>query len=811
MPLEVITDKGLDDLRDVREGVHVLGWDPKHGEIVQKLAKIQRIICNGSFYCINDRVLLYADQSVMIGEAAIHAKLLKVGDELTGLDGRPVPIYSIKKIVGKYAFYRTEVAGNHTYFLNGLLMHNASRFWVGGTGTWDASTTTNWAASTGGAGGSSAPTSADTATFDASSGTGTCTLSGAPACAGMDASASSVLTFTGTGTLTCAGDWALVSGLTITGWTGAITFTGTGAQKITTAANSLKMNMTINSNAGSYTLQDAFTQGSTNSITLTKGTFDTNGQTCSFGSISSNNLNTRTLTFGASNITFNGNTTNLSATTGPSTITFNLSSSTITISAGSGIQVGKTLTLGTLSITAGGSVSLSATGGLTVGTLTRTGTASTGAGIAFSSSITCTGTLTLNGNSTTNRLLVNSGTLGTAQTVSAATLVASYLDVQDITAAGAANWDISACTGLSGDCGGNTGITFTSPTTQHFTNVNGGNWNTAANWTSRVPLPQDDAIIDTAFGASKTLTIQQPRLGAAFDCSSATWTTAFTISLSNAVSVYGSFTLKSGITFTMGASDLALSGRGSHTFTSAGITFTGRINTTCGAGTYTQQDDITVSQNSSNAFETTSSGTWDANGHNITLTGASGGFLLGGGTTVKLGSGTWETQGTGGWNAGATIVDGGSTIKFSNSTATAMTFQGGNNSVYGTVWWARGASTGNITINTGSIYAVFKDTGTAAHSLIFQTGTTIVHTFGSFVATGSVGNLITVKSSSAGTGAKFRATCPFFAGANTTSVSGNTGVVFAAGYGNINCDWLSMQDIQMSQIQTFLGLHEVWV
>jgi hypothetical protein len=52
----------------------------------------------------------------------------------------------------------------------------ATRFWVGGTGTWDASDTTHWAATTNGAGGASVPSSADTVTFDASSGGGTVTV-----------------------------------------------------------------------------------------------------------------------------------------------------------------------------------------------------------------------------------------------------------------------------------------------------------------------------------------------------------------------------------------------------------------------------------------------------------------------------------------------------------------------------------------------------------------------------------------------------------------------------------------------------------
>lgn len=53
----------------------------------------------------------------------------------------------------------------------------ANRFWVGGTGTWDASDTTHWASTTGGAGGASVPGTADAVILDASSGGGTVTPS----------------------------------------------------------------------------------------------------------------------------------------------------------------------------------------------------------------------------------------------------------------------------------------------------------------------------------------------------------------------------------------------------------------------------------------------------------------------------------------------------------------------------------------------------------------------------------------------------------------------------------------------------------
>jgi hypothetical protein len=52
----------------------------------------------------------------------------------------------------------------------------ANRYWVGGSGTWDSSNTTNWSATSGGAGGASVPVAADIAFLDANSGAVTVTL-----------------------------------------------------------------------------------------------------------------------------------------------------------------------------------------------------------------------------------------------------------------------------------------------------------------------------------------------------------------------------------------------------------------------------------------------------------------------------------------------------------------------------------------------------------------------------------------------------------------------------------------------------------
>lgn len=98
----------------------------------------------------------------------------------------------------------------------------ASRYWVGGNGTWNASSTANWSATSGGAAGASAPTTADAVIFDANSGTGTCSVQSGATTSTVTFNTATVLlsvganvTFTGAFTLT-AGSIALnASELTI--------------------------------------------------------------------------------------------------------------------------------------------------------------------------------------------------------------------------------------------------------------------------------------------------------------------------------------------------------------------------------------------------------------------------------------------------------------------------------------------------------------------------------------------------------------------------------------------------------------------
>jgi hypothetical protein len=130
----------------------------------------------------------------------------------------------------------------------------ASRFWVGGSGDWDAATTTHWAATSGGAGGQSVPGSSDTVTFDASSGGGTVTRS-------VDVTVQSITCGAFTGTLDFSVHNKNATLTATTPWNSS----GSGAR-------------TIKLGSGTYSLTSTSTTGGVvnrwNNNTVTNETFD---------------------------------------------------------------------------------------------------------------------------------------------------------------------------------------------------------------------------------------------------------------------------------------------------------------------------------------------------------------------------------------------------------------------------------------------------------------------------------------------------------------------------------------------------------
>lgn len=184
----------------------------------------------------------------------------------------------------------------------------ANRYWVGGSGTWNTTSTTNWSTASGGASGASAPTATDSVFFDSNSnvGTGAFTVTvSAAVCLDFNAPGTSTaldgaMTLAmGTSTLTVSGSWTnQATNFSITGTTGTITFNATTSKTITSNGVSFGCNVTFSGTGGTWQLQDALTTASSNTTTLTLGTLDLNNKSLTTGVFSSTNTNTRSIGFG---------------------------------------------------------------------------------------------------------------------------------------------------------------------------------------------------------------------------------------------------------------------------------------------------------------------------------------------------------------------------------------------------------------------------------------------------------------------------------------------------------------------------------
>lgn len=769
LPLETVTDKGILDLSELKKGMRVLALDEKGKEVTNRVESVERIVSHGVYYCVNDRMLLYENQSIRANGNVIHAKQLKLGDELVALGGKTVVVHELKKIKGRYIFYRLKVDGDHQYFLNGILVHNASRFWVGGTGAMDGSTTTNIAATSGGAGGASYPTSSDDMTFDALSNATayTVTYSGTNNCLNLTLGAPLVgaLTWAGSTAIGVFGNFSVASGTTRT-YTGTITFSATSTGKtITMNTVVLAGSVTFNGSGGGWTLQDTFDIG-TGTLTLTNGTLDTNGVTVTCGVAASglggftSAAGTSTLTLGASTFNINNSCSfiqvdNLNANT--SSIVYNTQNNNA-FNGG-----GKTFN----NVTINGAATQQNLGGTnTFANLTLTGSAVKTHQFMMTNNQTVTTLLTIAGNSVTNRVLVLSGLVGTASTITAANATVSNADFMDITGAGAFGWNLSGISGNSGDCGGNSGITFTTPADQHFTNTSGGTWSTSGNWTSRVPLPQDNVFFDLTFTTSRTVTADMPRMGANISWASAAWTTSLTWTSTITMATYGTVALITGLSIT-GSGTLDFRGRTAVSLTSFSVSIAWLVRMSGPGGTLSLGDALLTTSQLRIEY-----GNFNASNNNVTCT------LFNNGSTsqtrtITMGSGTWTITGVGstvfdGLTTGLTINGDTALIKITDTTNGVLTFAGGGKTYYN-LWFARGASTGSITISGSNIFNQFKDTGTAAHSILFTAATT--QRIADWQVSGAGGGVRTI--------------------INSTTTGIHT--LIKTGGGQVSADWLDIQ------------------
>ena len=668
----------------------------------------------------------------------------------------------------------------------------AEKYWVGGSGN-ISDNTNHWSDSDGGAPGAVLPGSGDNVNFTVNSSTiaYTVTVNVYFPCGSMIWAnpLEGSPTLAGSSTLDIFGSLSLVAGMVRT-WTGLLRFYSTiGGQTITcNGVTFASTSIYFKGVGGGWTLVDALTN--TGEIGITDGSFNSGNQTINCTSFVQSSANIRSVTLGSSTITCSAqwistDTTNLTFDAGTSSI------STVGSFSGGG------LTYYNVSISSSFLAALTGTNTFNNLTLTSADSISDRY-ITFDSNQIISNLLTTTGFSiATRRLALGSSVKGAARTLTAASVALTNTDFEDITAAGAA----APFTGTSlGNCGGNTNITTTTPVTRYW--VGGaGNWSATGEWSASsggasgasVPLVHDTVVFDAAsFSAdNQTVTIDVWRFPS-ISFAGIDQSVKLTISPSGCIS-YGSVDLTNINTLTA-TSAFIFSGRGAYAIKSNGKQWGQNLTFNSYNGTYTLLDNLSSDGASASDTFCILSGTFDANDFNVTYARID---LDDGITRVcTMGNGTWTATGTGTvWDAdpstNLTLNAEGSTIVISNTTATAKTVAGG------------GLTYNNITVSGDNVILSGSNTinilavNTAGLATGLKIASASTQTVSGFTTNGSVGNLAIIQSSSAGSAHNLsKATgtisvdymsikdsaaaggADWYAGANSTDVSGNSGWIF---------------------------------
>ncbi len=390
---------------------------------------------------------------------------------------------------------------------------SVTRYWVGGTGTWTNTSTTNWSATSGGPGGASVPTSADDVIFDSASSatayTVTCTAS-MLRCKSLTMSAAANggnLTWAGTAPIAIHGSVNL-SGVTHS-HTGAKYFTGPSGSINTFTPNGVSFtNLSANFSGPfcTWELGSAVLGSGTTILQIIRGIFNTNGYTVSTSDFSVNPKTPVSVNFGSSQLTagiFSLSTSRAARTL----IDFNCGTSAINMNINNPIFYGNNKVFNTVSFTnaSAGTITYFA-GANTYSTFNITAPGTNVRMIQFAENQTI-GTLNIIASAPAEayrRVFIRSVTTGVPVTINCTQANLVNTDLADINFVGPA----VPVSGIRlGDCKGNTNVVFDAPKTVYLVTIASSptQWNTANSWsftsngvfdTTAFPLAQDTAVID---------------------------------------------------------------------------------------------------------------------------------------------------------------------------------------------------------------------------------------------------------------------------------------------------------------------------
>jgi hypothetical protein len=614
--------------------------------------------------------------------------------------------------------------------------------------------------------------------------------------------------YTSNGT-TVYGNWINGSGVTFQN-NATLTFSGGNTQTITSAGKTFSCPITIDTYGGTVQLADAFNNGGGSSITVTNGTFNTQGYSLSTGNFFSANSNVRTISFGASTVSIAGGIFNFSTATN---LIFNAGTSQINWTAGSGSLTSSIpLTFYNFTYTATNTTTVDINSSNIFNNLTVTAplfpSIST---LVFSDNQIINGTLTVAGASAVRRVFLRSSTIGTPRTLTANAISATDCDFRDITLAGAAS---NASPTRAGNCGGNSGITFPAAKTVYWNLAGAQNWS-ATGWATgsggtpavnNFPLAQDTAVFDNTGSVTGEIFLDSNWNIGTFDASART--TAMTFNTGTDPNIYGDWKLNSTLTLTSSGNiyGIRFCKAGTQTIASNGVTHNCNIRVSHPLSYVQLADALTIGIPYTLVAEP---GSFDAVTYNVTLDSFST-SSTNSKTIIKMGSGTWTVTGTGAvWfvNGSPTIQCGTSTVVLSNNSTTSRQFAS-NGTYYNKITIGGTTGSSETSFGTGAFFGELASTKTVAHTIRF--GSNVTHTIGKWSVTGTAGNLVTILPgittftlniygppstgidylSLSGCALNTNNPSEFYVGANSINTANNTNVTFTATPGPRTLYWV---------------------
>jgi hypothetical protein len=609
----------------------------------------------------------------------------------------------------------------------------ANRYWVGGSGTWDASNTANWSSTSGGAGGQSVPTTADNVFFDAASGAVTITL----------------------------GYIAQALTLTMTGFTGTLAF---GTNKIQIAETAIGASITV------------VTQPTTMSVTGTP-LIELIGAPVNTGFRSISTVNVTEANAISFNFTAGSGTSSVILfITGSSFKNLDTTGFTGTFSQGSSafnVYGNIFISSGTRFTTAGAVTSFLGT------SITQTITTN---GVAY-------GTISVN-NSTCTLQIIDNLTLSTGRTFQ---LTSGTLDLLNNTLttpifSSSSNFIRSIQFGTGNITINGTGTVLSMANLNNFSYTGSPTINVSNNSATAATI---------TIGTSAAIDTNVPNINITTGTYALTVSSGSNINNLNftgftgtwspgtaTCTFYGSLTMSSGMTFTAGTGVWTFAQTFyTQTITSAGKTFYSITKQGVG-GTLQLADALTL-----NNGLTITSGTFNAVSFNVTAA-----FVTSTTTntrTVSMGSGTWTLTGavlTNGsiWAFGTTA-----SLTFNKDTANIVIANTSRSTFSAAPVFSAGPLTyNNLTISNTSNTTDLLITGTPTFNVVTMSKTVpcalTFSTAGTFniatlaVSGGSSSSLVTIKTNFLGTNSSVNVTNPFtldYAVVNNITLSSSNGTV----------------------------------